>query len=200
MKYFIGFLFGVAIVLPHAAEAMTLQERVEQRRLIRLGRTVQEVRVSPRRVSSYTDGIVTHVVDGSVFQVRMNSGETQTVRTLGSEAPILQTGSKKQQCFAEKSREKLTALLLGKGVRLIKDDSYRKDNEGRLLRYVRRDTLDINGWMIWNGYAFADKENDYEQKTDYIEREYDSRRYEKGLWGNFCDYHPDPSVQFEILQ
>lgn len=201
----------ILIITPSTTLASALTDRVEKRRLQRLqvteqrttvylGRQILQPRVSTRRRQTQTSGIVTRIVDGSVIHVRLPNGDTETVRLLGAEAPILQTGSKKQQCFAEKSKETLSGLLLGKEVYLQKDDNVRKDNKGRLLRYVFLQTQDINSWMVDRGFSFADRNNTYTRSQQYIDKEYDARKYDRGLWGPFCDYNPRPNIEFEILQ
>lgn len=211
MNQIIGLIIGISILLPQTVSASALTDRVEQRRLqrlqqeeevptIRFGKQIIQPRVSARRRQTQTSGIVTRIIDGSVIHVQMPNGDTETVRMLGAEAPILQTGSKKQQCFAEKSKETLAGLLLGEAVYLQKDDNVREDGQGRVLRYVYKQTTDVNAWMIDRGFAFADRNNTYTRSQRYIEKEYNAQKYGRGLWGSFCDYNPSPSIEFEILQ
>ena len=167
--------------------------------LIRLGHNVRTRRMSPRRVRQQNLGTVTSVIDGSVIQVELESGDTEIVRTLGSEAPLLLTGSTKDQCFAAEGKQKLEEMILGKQVALEKDRNFHRDNYGRLLRYVRLNSLDVNGWMVSSGYAFSDLRNAHRRMTDYHERQLDARENERGLWGHFCEYNPDLDT-IEILQ
>ena len=204
------------ILTPFSLEAKnsSLQDRVEQRRLerlnnaneeqkpneIRIGKTIRQTITSPRRISAQSNATVLQVADGSVVQVRMSNGELQTIRTLGSEAPVIREGSKKEQCFALLSKEKLANLLVGKEVHLQKDDNFYKDNDGRLLRYVYVATQDIGAWMIRNGYAFSDKENSHRKQSYYNLLEQEAKEDDRGLWSPYCEYNPNPAVEFEILQ
>jgi len=201
----------ILIITPSTTLASPLTDRVEKRRLqrlqsteqgttIRLSRQIVQPKVSARRRQAQTSGIVTRIIDGSVIHVQMPNGDTETVRLLGAEAPILQTGSKKQQCFAEKSKETLAGLLLGEVVHLQKDDNVREDGQGRILRYVYKQTTDVNAWMIDRGFAFADRNNTYARSQRYIDKEYDAQKYDRGLWGPYCEYNQSPSIEFEILQ
>lgn len=159
--------------------------------LIRLGNNVRTRRMSPRRILSSNEGMVLQVIDGSVLQVQLSDGTIETVRTLGAEAPLLTTGSDSEQCFALDARTKLRMLLDGKTVQLERDRYYQRDTFGRLLRYVRLNAMDVNAWMIENGYAFADNRNSHRRQNDYLARQAEARKYKRGLWGNFCEYNPD---------
>lgn len=198
MKY----LLLILLLLPSVTLAYasgSIRDRANQRGLIRIGRTVRTRQVSPRRVRRSVQGTVTRVVDGSVLVVRLDSGETVTVRTLGSEAPLLLTGSLKDQCFAGEAKMILSRMILGKTVELEKDRYVRKDNSGRLLQYVRVNTLDIGGWMVGNGYTFYDANNTYQRKSAYRERQEGAVENERGLWGHFCEYNNNLDT-IEILQ
>jgi endonuclease YncB( thermonuclease family) len=156
---------------------------------IRLGHNVRTRRMSPRRIRQTAGARVIHVVDGSVFEVRKNNGEIVTVRTLGSEAPLLLAGSDKQQCFALEAKADLEHLILYKNVELEKDRNYHTDQYGRLLRYVRLNSLDVGGWMIGNGNAFSDSRNSHRREDDYHARQAEAMDYERGLWGHVCEYN-----------
>lgn len=203
----------LSLISAQPVAASTLEQRVEARRQqrleqrqqqateqIRLGREVRPRLVSPRRTTFQYSGIVRQVVDGSVLVVELNDGEQIVVRTLGAEAPVIEQGSAKEQCFALQSKLALEALVLGKPVQLERDREYYKDNQGRVVRYVRLGTLDVNGWMIDNGYSFADGTNAHDRSIDYLDRQIGAREEERGLWSNFCEYNPHPSVEFRIIQ
>ena len=140
-----------------------------------------------------------NVVDGSVIQVKLENGEVETIRTLGSEAPLLLTGSTKDQCFAQEAKQKLEGLILGKQVALERDRNYHRDNFGRLLRYVRLNSLDVNGWMVSSGWSFVDGRNAHKRGTDYHARQAEAMDYERGLWGHICEYNPDLDT-IEVLR
>lgn len=199
---------------PALALALTLtplQERVELRRQarmeqpqtqtteVRLGRTIRHAG-SLRRIAHTEQGEVVRVVDGSVILLKMADGSYRQIRTLGAEAPLIDTGSTKEQCFALEAKQKLTDLLLHKQVTLERDRDYQKDNQQRYLRYVRLGTLDVNGYMIDSGYSFADDENVHDRSSDYALREREAREYDRGLWGDYCTYNPSPSRTFEVIQ
>lgn len=166
----------------------------------RLGRYIYTRRYNPRRFTFSERATVTGIIDGSVLRVETERGKTENVRTLGAEAPLMITGSNKAQCFAAKSQYELEKLLLRKVIHLERDRKFQRDNRGRLLRYVKLDGLDVNGWMLWNGYAQADRNNQYSKQMDYLSREDDARENHRGMWGDVCDYNPTPSKTIRILQ
>src|SRR3989344_3145900 len=195
------------------AESLTVRERAALRRAhrmsgmalpalkkSRLGRTTKTLRTSPRRVHRSTDALVTEIIDGSLFKAMLGDGRTIGVHTLGAEAPLIQTGSKKQQCFAEESRESLAKLILGKTIAIRRDEDYQYDNDRNFLRYVELNGLDVGGYMIGSGMSFSDDENAHDRSTQYAAKEEEARDLEIGLWGGICDYHPNPSRTIEILE
>ncbi len=167
---------------------------------IRLGHNVRTRRMSPRRVVPQNEAVVLDVIDGSVLLVQLGNGEFETVRTLGAEVPLLVTGTDLAQCHAEEAKFALSHWLLGKTVALERDRNYQRDFDGRLLRYIRVGSLQMNGWMIENGYSFAEDRNQHQRWGDYQQRETDAREAERGLWSYKCDYHPNPIMQLEVLE
>lgn len=190
------FMMALMPSICFAAQQESLQERVAQRRaqrantnIVRIGKSIRTTSISPRRRQISTLGVVTHVIDGSVFQVLQENGTTTIVHTLGSEAPVLKTGSSSQQCFANEAKRRLSILLQGNTVELIKDRNFATDNQGRLLRYVHLGTMDIGNKMIENGYAFADTKNAYNKRESYGNAQSEAQKYERGLWSHGCEYN-----------
>lgn len=196
MKYILLLLFIPSTILAHGSA--TLRDHANQRALIRIGRTIRQRAVSPRRVQDSIRGTVTNVIDGSVMIVLLDSGKTVTVRTLGAEAPLLTTGTDKEQCFALQAKVQLENLVLHKSVELEKDRNYNADNYGRWLRYIRLNSLDINRWMIDNGNSFADSRNGHRRQASYHASQAEAMDYERGLWGHICEYNENLDT-IEIL-
>lgn len=176
---------------------------------IRLGHNVRTRRMparsslgvggSPRRTRNSTSGKVLSVIDGSLLEIQLFDGRVVTVRTLGSEAPLITSGTNKEQCFGLAAKSVLQNMTLGKTVELEKDRSYNTDNYGRWLRYVRLNSLDIGAWMIGNGNAFADSRNGHRRQEVYHAIQAEAMDYERGLWGHICEYN-DNLDTIKILQ
>jgi len=201
----LSLLFAPAVTLAQEAP-MTLRDnailRAVQRmsigtdfgvrtQVIRLGHNVRTRRISPRRTRNSTSGKVLSVIDGSLLEVQLFDGRIVTIRTLGAEAPLLTTGTDKEQCFALQAKAQLENLVLHKSVELEKDRNYNADNYGRWLRYVRLNSLDIGSWMIGNGNAFADSRNGHRRQESYHASQAEAVDYERGLWGHICEYNEE---------
>lgn len=182
-----------APTMTFAQEApMTLRDHAVLRTVERMsigGNNVRTRRMSPRRIRNSTSGKVLSVIDGSLLEVLLFDGRIVTVRTLGSEAPLMTSGTDNEQCFGLEAKAVLEGLALGKTVELEKDRNFGKDNYGRWLRYVRLNSLDIGSWMIGNGNAFADNRNGHRRQQSYQASQAEAMDYERGLWGHICEYN-----------
>lgn len=126
--------------------------------------------------------VVSRVIDGDTIE--LNNGEK--VRYIGIDTPELDKG---KECYAQKSAQKNTDLVLGKTVRLEKDVSER-DKYQRLLRYVyitksedEKETF-VNEILVKNGYAVVSTyPPDVKYKDLFLKAERDAREGGRGLWG-----------------
>ena len=91
---------------------------------------------------------VLDVRDGDTIQVRLETGEIETVRYIGVNAP------EQGEALFQLSAEANESLVMGRDVCLSKDVSDR-DRYGRLLRFVEVDTVFVNDWLVVNGFATA---------------------------------------------
>jgi len=91
---------------------------------------------------------VLDVRDGDTIQVRLGTGEIETVRYIGINAP------EQGEALFQLSAEANESLVMGRGVCLWKDVSDR-DRYGRLLRFVNVDSVFVNDWLVVNGFATA---------------------------------------------
>jgi micrococcal nuclease len=99
-------------------------------------------------------GTVAYVVDGDTIDVLIN-GEEHRVRLIGVDTPESVSRSTPVECFGREA-SKYTAELLPVGTEIrLERDVEPRDDYGRLLAYVYRqsDGLMINLELIRNGYA-----------------------------------------------
>jgi endonuclease YncB( thermonuclease family) len=93
-------------------------------------------------------GIVTNIIDGDTIDVRLEDGNSYSLRLIGIDSP--ESG---QPFFAE-ARNAISDLVFQKEVILIKDvsdvDQYR-----RLLRYVIVGNIFVNDELVRTGFASA---------------------------------------------
>lgn len=91
---------------------------------------------------------VLDVRDGDTIQVQLYQGEIETVRYIGVNAP------EQGDSLYELSAEANESLVMDRDVCLWKDVSER-DRYGRLLRFVRVDSIFVNKWLVEHGFALA---------------------------------------------
>lgn len=194
----------------------TLQTAVEERRLlrmrqqgiteevpqIRVGKQLRNAGLSPRRIRGSNTATVTKIIDGSVFEAWFENDVRIVVRLLGADAPVLaeQESTAAPSCYGNEAMRRLNALLLSQTVTLEEDTSYRRDNDRRSLFYVSLNGMDVNAWMIRNGFAFADNSNNYARSERYQDYEDEAEDDERGLWSHTCDYHPNPKHRIRVLE
>lgn len=112
------------------------------------------------------------VLDGDTFE--LENGEV--VRLIGIDAP------ESSQPGWENARDYLSFLILDKKVTLVAG-SKKKDEHGRLLRYVYVENMCVNEEMIKNGYAEVRYLSEDDPNREYyinLEREAETRK--AGLW------------------
>ncbi len=126
-------------------------------------------------------GNVTYVTDGDTIKVNV-SGIIQTVRYIGIDTPETKYPGRPVECFGPEADAYNRQLVLGKTVRLEKDQS-NTDRYNRLLRYVYVGTDMVNEALVREGYATAVS---YPPDTRYQDRfqqaETLAKAEDKGLW------------------
>jgi len=113
--------------------------------------TDEEPQATPGRPQCQPTDERAHVLDvrdGDTIQVRLETGEIETVRYIGVNAP------EQGEALFQLSAEANESLVMGRDVCLWKDVSDR-DRYGRLLRFVNVDSVFVNDWLVVNGFASA---------------------------------------------
>ncbi len=139
---------------------------------------------------------VEHVVDGDTVDLLFEDPTgviEERVRLIGIDAPESVSRSDPQQCFGSEASDALTGLLpVGSQVIVIRDREAR-DRFGRLLAYLERtDGLDVNLWLIEQGFADAlFFEPNTSRRGEFTEAAETARSEGRGLWG-VCDGPDQP--------
>lgn len=130
-------------------------------------------------------GRVVKVSDGDTIRVLQNKKEFK-IRFFGIDAP------EKDQAFGQKSKQKLSDLILGKEIKVLwnKRDQYR-----RYLGVVYLGELNINKEMVRYGLAWAYRR--YSNDPEMIELEKFAKEKKIGLW---VDENPTPPWKFRKNQ
>ena len=128
--------------------------------------------VAPARTADLSGSA--RVVDGDTLDL----GGTR-VRLHGVDAPeggqICFTDGRGWPCGRHATRA-LAGLLDGRVVACVERDL---DRYGRVVAVCQRDGLDINGWLVTEGWAVAYRR----YSRQYVEQESQARGARRGIWG-----------------
>jgi endonuclease YncB( thermonuclease family) len=115
-------------------------------------------------------GRVTRVLDGDTIEVALSSGPIR-VRIGSVDAP------EKNQPWGREARAALTRKL---GDREVELDVVSQDQYDRLVAVVGLDGMNVNAWLVQQGYAWAYRE--YTKDKTYCAWEAEARAAQRGLW------------------
>lgn len=127
---------------------------------------------------------VNYIYDGDTISILYKSKQ-KTIRLLGIDTPETVDPRKTIQCFGEKASLKTKELLNNRSISLVFNlNREQKDKYNRYLGYVYRDDgLDINKYLIENGYA---KEytygKPYDRQKEFKKLEKQAKEKSIGLW------------------
>ncbi|MBM2843255.1 MAG: domain protein beta Propeller [Anaerolineales bacterium] len=142
--------------------------------------TEETLEATPRHPQCQPTDERAHVLDvrdGDTIQVRLETGEIETVRYIGINAP------EQGEALFQFSAEANESLVMGRDVCLWKDVSDR-DRYGRLLRFVSVDSVFVNDWLVVNGFAAAwAYYPDTTMAAQFEESQQAAMRAGVGLWG-----------------
>lgn len=169
------FLAGGFVLLNNSS----LNSNIKQNKIVRSSPIKNQASVSRETAK------VSKVVDGDTIKVLINNQE-DTVRLIGIDSPEIVDEKKPAQCFGKEASSKAKEVLTGKAIVLESDSTQgKRDEYGRLLRYVFLDNLNINKFMISEGYAreYTFKGKIYKYQSEFIQAEKKARIGNRGLWG-----------------
>ncbi len=111
---------------------------------------------------------VIRVIDGDTIEISINN-KTSKIRFFGIDAPEL------KQNFGKQSKVALEKILKDKEVYIF---SKNKDNYGRIVAIVKLKDVDINQFLVSQGYAWADTY----YTNAYIKEQEKAQKNKLGLW------------------
>lgn len=135
---------------------------------------------SPPQVLEELTGKVIGVTDGDTITVLVNK-ESIKVRLEGIDAP------EAKQSFGNKSKQALSKIVFGKNVVVKKTG---EDRYGRTLGVIMVGSVDVNGKMIEDGWAWHYKNYNDEERLGKLEEK--ARSAKRGLWAD-----PNPLAPWE---
>jgi endonuclease YncB( thermonuclease family) len=141
--------------------------------------------------SSTQIGMVTNVIDGDTIEVRLEDGNTYSVRYIG-----IDSAESGRPNFVE-GRKANSDLVLQKEVTLIKDES-EVDRYDRLLRYVVVDHIFVNLELLRVGFAQAMRyPPDVACADTFSTAENEARASFVGMWA--ATPTPEPSAAQVVI-
>ena len=124
--------------------------------------------------------LVRHVVNGDTIDV----ATIGRVRLLGIDAPELARGSDSAAPFAREARDRLTALLLHRWVRL-EFEGDRHDAYNRHLAYVlTEDGVFVNATLVREGLARVTSRASLSRLAELQRAEAEAQAFRRGMWGS----------------
>ena len=103
-------------------------------------------------------------------------------RVIRVDTPEIHHPTKPVGYYGPEAAEYVRRLVEGKRVSLELDRS-KYDYYGRLLAYVRVDTVDVNGRLVRLGYGRALVRYPFSRKREFMDYERSARAARLGLWG-----------------
>ena len=151
----------------------TTLEKLEQRRLV----TAHPPKDRPT-TPVHATFLVTHIPDGDGLELE----DRTRVRYIGIDAPEMRGWDSTPDAFAEEAKAFNSKLVMGKRVRLVRDESD-TDRYGRLLRYVYVGDVFVNAELVRAGLARAfDLWPDIKHAEQFLALEREARQAQRGLW------------------
>jgi micrococcal nuclease len=127
---------------------------------------------------------VNYIYDGDTISI-LYKGRQKTIRLLGIDTPETVDPRKPIQCFGEQASLKTKELLNNRSISLVFNlNREQKDKYNRYLGYVYRDDgLDINKYLIENGYAREyTYGKPYDRQKEFKKLEKQAKEKSIGLW------------------
>lgn len=116
---------------------------------------------------------VTKIIDGDTIDINTS----ERIRFSGINA------AEKGKCYYKEAKEKVKELIYGKDV-FIEKDIDNKDKYGRLLRYIYLGNLNVNKYLVENGYVivFDKYKDDTKRYDEFKEVEKIAIENKLGIW------------------
>ncbi len=126
---------------------------------------------------------VMRIIDGDTIQVRINNSP-ELVRLIGIDTPEISGPYTEEECFGPEASERVTELLKGEYVVLLKDPHTEdRDQYDRLLRYVfTKEGENINALLLEEGYAHYFPYESFAFQDHFETLETQAQTQNLGLW------------------
>jgi micrococcal nuclease len=123
--------------------------------------------------------LVTAVFDGDTIRVTTYG----RVRLLGIDAPEVGRGFESAAPFGREARDRLTALVLHRWVRLEQDGPTLDAYNRRLAYVIREDGVHVNAQLVREGLARISARVPLTRLDELKRAEAEARTFRRGMWG-----------------
>ncbi|MGE5245325.1 MAG: thermonuclease family protein [Betaproteobacteria bacterium] len=130
--------------------------------------------------------LVRAVLDGDTIEV----ATVGRVRLLGIDAPEVEHGFDTAAPFGHEARERLTALVLHRWVRLERDGAALDKYNRRLAYVIREDGLFVNAVLVREGLARISARLPLARLDELRRAEAEAQSFRRGMWGDMPDIPP----------
>lgn len=132
---------------------------------------------------------VIHVQDGDTVEAMTSAGEKFTVRLASIDAPeTFKNRCKPGQPFAQKSKDALSGMVLGKSIKFVCHDL---DRYGRQVCDLQQDSTTASRELVRAGLAWANTSNPrYLRDKSLPDLESQARLARRGMWSTADNVAP----------
>jgi len=147
--------------------------------------------LSPPRVTRSESVLVRAVVDGDTIDV----AGVGHVRLLGIDAPELGRGFDTSAPFGREARDRLTALVLHRWVRLEQEGAPLDVYNRHLAYVITEDGVCVNAALVRDGLARVSARLPLNRLTELQRAEADAQAFRRGMWGGAPQIPPPSYTQ-----
>jgi len=147
--------------------------------------------LSPPRVTRSESVLVRAVVDGDTIDV----AGVGRVRLLGIDAPELGRGFDTSAPFGREARDRLTALVLHRWVRLEQEGAPLDVYNRHLAYVITEDGVCVNAALVRDGLARVSARLPLTRLTELQRAEADAQAFRRGMWGGAPQIPPPSYTQ-----
>jgi len=147
--------------------------------------------LSPARVTRSASVLVRAVVDGDTIDV----AGVGRVRLLGIDAPEIGRGFDTSAPFGREARERLTALVLHRWVRLEQEGAPLDVYNRHLAYVITEDGVCVNAALVRDGLARVSARLPLTRLQELQRAEADAQSFRRGMWGSAPQIPPPSYTQ-----
>lgn len=127
---------------------------------------------------------VVQVLDGDEVSVKLPGGSSVIVRLLGVKAFEPKVNEPGLSEYGDAAVQQLERLLARPAPLTLEFEAPQHDDAGRLLAYLRKDSVDVGATLIEGGIALAFTRYGFSREGAYVALQQRAKERAKGLWSS----------------